>query len=160
MMHGFSLFVKAAAVEREQPHNFDGAILGLDDFDRIVADFRLVPASGMSCRCSIIKPLRVLSSTPSPKARTESLDGTLSAAWRSQEDAWAQVLDAMVRKLRALDAVRPIDFTLVSGDLIDNNQTNELDWFLKVLAGQALQPNSGVLERIQFPARTTIRTTR
>ncbi|MHB8872277.1 MAG: metallophosphoesterase family protein [Myxococcaceae bacterium] len=79
-------------------------------------------------------------------ARTINLDRLVSPAWRAQECYSAQVLDAMVRKLRALDAVRPLDFALLTGDLIENNQKNELAWLLKILEGGPLQPNSGSLE--------------
>ncbi|HEY3449736.1 MAG TPA: metallophosphoesterase [Myxococcales bacterium] len=79
-------------------------------------------------------------------ARTINLDRVAGAAWHAQEAHSAQVLDAMVRKLRALDAVRPLDLALLTGDLIDNNQQNELGWFLKVLEGGTLQPNSGERE--------------
>ncbi|MGC4121399.1 MAG: metallophosphoesterase [Myxococcales bacterium] len=79
-------------------------------------------------------------------ARTINLDRVAGAAWHYQEAHASQVLDAMVRKLRALDAARPLDLALFTGDLIDNNQKNELGWFLKVLEGGPLQPNSGDLE--------------
>jgi 3',5'-cyclic AMP phosphodiesterase CpdA len=79
-------------------------------------------------------------------ARAGGLDLLADGAWRAQEAYTAQVLDAMVRRINALNAVRPFDFLLITGDLIDNNQKNELEWFLQVLRGGLLQPNSGALE--------------
>lgn len=79
-------------------------------------------------------------------ARAGGLDLLADGAWRAQEACTAQVLDAMVRRINALNSVRPFDFLLFTGDLIDNNQKNELDWFLQVLQGGLLQPNSGALE--------------
>ncbi len=79
-------------------------------------------------------------------ARTINLDKLLSPAWRAQEAHATQVLDAIVRKLRALDAFRALDLVMVTGDCIDNNQQNELAWFLKVLEGGIVQPNSGGFE--------------
>jgi hypothetical protein len=79
-------------------------------------------------------------------ARTINLDKLFSPAWRAQEAHATHVLDATVRKLRAFDAFRALDLLMVTGDCIDNNQKNELSWFLKVLEGGTLQPNSGGFE--------------
>jgi 3',5'-cyclic AMP phosphodiesterase CpdA len=79
-------------------------------------------------------------------ARAGGIDLLADGAWRAQEAYTAQVLDAMVRRINALNAARPFDFLLITGDLIDNNQKNELEWFLQVLRGGLLQPNSGALE--------------
>lgn len=79
-------------------------------------------------------------------ARTINLDKLASPAWRAQEAHNTQVLDAMLRKVRALDAFRPVDCVLFTGDVIDNNQINELQWFLRVVEGGSVLPNSGSLE--------------
>ena len=82
-------------------------------------------------------------------ARTIELDGfagKVSGGWRYQDAYSTQVLDAMVRKIRALDASRAIDFVFFTGDATDNCQYNELMWFHAVLRGGSVQPNSGDLE--------------
>jgi len=79
-------------------------------------------------------------------ARTINLDQLLSPAWRTQEAHGTQVLDAMLRKLHKLDAFRAFDCALLTGDSIDNNQKNELGWFLDVVGGKTVVPNSGDLE--------------
>ena len=79
-------------------------------------------------------------------ARPVSMDGAFGSAWRNQEAHNLHVLDAMVRKIKKLDAFRPVDLVLLSGDCIDNNQKNELAWFLEVLEGGTVDPNSGKQE--------------
>lgn len=79
-------------------------------------------------------------------ARSVSADGVASPAWRAQEAHASQVLDAMVRKINKFHAFRPMDLVLVTGDTVDNNQKNEFSWFLKILEGGQVQPNSGSLE--------------
>jgi hypothetical protein len=79
-------------------------------------------------------------------ARTLNLDKLLDPVWRAQEAHSCQVLDAMVRQVSALHALRAMDLVLVTGDCIDNNQRNELTWFLNVLQGGSLWPNSGTHE--------------
>jgi len=78
--------------------------------------------------------------------RTVTLDGMLPDSWRAQEAHSHLVADAMVRKLRELSSVRALDFVLITGDCIDNNQKNELDWFLKLMEGGPVLANSGVVE--------------
>ena len=79
-------------------------------------------------------------------ARTINLDQITSPSWRKQEAHSTQVLDAMVRKLHAFDACRKLDCVVFTGDSIDNNQKNEFAWFLEVLEGGTVTPNSGDLE--------------
>lgn len=79
-------------------------------------------------------------------ARALNLDQVLDAAWRRQEAHATQVLDAMVRKLHKFHALRQLDCVLFTGDSIDNNQSNELGWFLEVLEGKSVVPNSGAPE--------------
>lgn len=79
-------------------------------------------------------------------ARTINLDQITSPSWRLQEAHNALVLDAMVRKLKQFDGFRKLDCVLITGDSIENNQRNELQWALQVLEGGQVQPNSGDLE--------------
>jgi metallophosphoesterase (TIGR03767 family) len=72
----------------------------------------------------------------------------LSSAFRPQETLTLQVLEAMVRKVRAVRrgpvTGRPFSFVICTGDNIDNEQYNELRWFIDVLdGGKTVKPDSG-----------------
>lgn len=79
-------------------------------------------------------------------ARTIELNAIAQAAWHRQECYSTQLLDAMVRKIVAMNAFSPVDFVMVTGDLIDNCQQNELEWFFQVMNGGTVRPNSGAQE--------------
>jgi hypothetical protein len=69
----------------------------------------------------------------------DRLGGSFSSTFRPQDALSSQVLDAAVR---AVDAQRP-DAVLVTGDLIDNAQANELALASTVLDGGVARPDSG-----------------
>jgi metallophosphoesterase (TIGR03768 family) len=54
-----------------------------------------------------------------------------------------QVLDAVVQTVNALHEIKPFDFGIALGDVINNTQQNELRWYIDVLDGNIINPSSG-----------------
>jgi metallophosphoesterase (TIGR03768 family) len=54
-----------------------------------------------------------------------------------------QVLDATVRTIDAVHAREPFDFGLAVGDAINGAQYNELRWYLDIIDGKNITPDSG-----------------
>jgi metallophosphoesterase (TIGR03767 family) len=73
--------------------------------------------------------------------------------YRPQELFTHHVLEAMVRAANSITrgpvSGAPIDFAVVTGDLTDNAQPNELQSFLGLLDGRVVSPDSGSPERYE-----------
>ena len=84
-------------------------------------------------------------STPGP--------GLFGSAYRPQELLTAQVGDAMVRRVNALErgpvGGRRIGFVVQTGDNSDNSQLNEIRWNIRILDGGPIVPDSGDLTRFE-----------
>ncbi|MGQ4383318.1 TIGR03767 family metallophosphoesterase [Streptomyces sp. SAS_270] len=79
--------------------------------------------------------------------RLEFLRSQSASAWRPQETlsvAGAVSLVERVNTLRGAPVTgSPLHFVMTTGDNTDNNSKTELDWFLKVMSGGRITPNSG-----------------
>ncbi len=67
----------------------------------------------------------------------------LSSAWSPVVVSTTQVLDAAVQTVNALHKKTPFDFGISLGDTINNDQYNELRWYIDVLDGKVISPASG-----------------
>jgi metallophosphoesterase (TIGR03768 family) len=54
------------------------------------------------------------------------------------------VLNAAIQTINALNHQSPIDFGIALGDLANSTQYNELRWFIDILDGKNINPDSGV----------------
>ncbi len=72
-----------------------------------------------------------------------SSSGLLSQAYSPVILSTTQVLDAAVQTVNALHGKSPFSFGISLGDDINNNQFNELRWFIDVLDGKVITPSSG-----------------
>lgn len=69
--------------------------------------------------------------------------GGNSSAYSAIKLYTTQVLDAAVQTVNALHKKNTFDFGISLGDDCDNNQYNELRWFVDVLDGKVITPSSG-----------------
>lgn len=83
-------------------------------------------------------------------ARVEFLDHWLDPdgpSYRPQEILTTQVAEAMVQAVNAVSGApvggAPLQFAIATGDNIDNSQANELEWYLALLDGGVVRPDSG-----------------
>ena len=53
-----------------------------------------------------------------------------------------QVFDAAIQTVNALNKKKTFNFGLLLGDAVNNNQHNELRWYIDILDGKVINPNS------------------
>lgn len=68
------------------------------------------------------------------------------SAFHPNEDLTLHVLDAMIHTINKIAGTTQMDFLLNTGDCVDSAQQNELAWFLRVLEGWGVNPDSGADE--------------
>ncbi|MGW4494222.1 TIGR03767 family metallophosphoesterase [Streptomyces sp. NPDC004376] len=79
--------------------------------------------------------------------RLEFLRASDPHAWRPQEALTVPGAVSLVERVNTLRAGpvtgTPFGFVMTTGDNTDNNSHTELDWFMKVMSGGRITPNSG-----------------
>ncbi|MGW0915887.1 TIGR03767 family metallophosphoesterase [Streptomyces sp. NPDC002784] len=79
--------------------------------------------------------------------RLEFLRSTDVHAWRPQEALTVHGAVSLVERVNALRGApvtgAPLQFAMTTGDNTDNNARSELEWFLTVMSGGRITPNSG-----------------
>ncbi|PSM43506.1 TIGR03767 family metallophosphoesterase [Streptomyces dioscori] len=85
--------------------------------------------------------------------RYEYLRAQTASAWRPQESLSVPGAISLVERVNALRGApvtgSPLHFVMTTGDNTDNNAKTELDWFLKVMSGGRITPNSGDPDRYE-----------
>ncbi len=79
--------------------------------------------------------------------RLEYMRSADQDAWRPQEALTVQGATSLVERINALRGApvtgSPLHFVMTTGDNTDNNAHSELEWFMKVMSGGRMTPNTG-----------------
>ncbi|MEV7347184.1 TIGR03767 family metallophosphoesterase [Streptomyces sp. NPDC093544] len=79
--------------------------------------------------------------------RLEFLRSTDIHAWRPHEILSVQGAVSLVERVNSLPGApvtgSPLHFAITTGDNTDNNAKSELEWFMKVMSGGRITPNTG-----------------
>ena len=85
--------------------------------------------------------------------RLEYLRSTDKHSWRPHEALTVQGAISLVERINALRGApvtgSPLHFAMTTGDNTDNNAKSELEWFLKIMSGGKIRPNSGDLRHYE-----------
>ena len=70
----------------------------------------------------------------------------MGSTYRPQDHLTTQVYESHVRTARRIseESGRPFDFALITGDMTDGGQKNEIQWAFDILNGGVVDPDSGV----------------
>ncbi len=103
--------------------------------------------------CDAQSPARVeyLDRFADPHHPASALIGTLVGTYRAQEILTTQVLHSMIGSINKIESTpitkSPVDAVLITGDLTDNAQVNELNWFNTLAHGGTVHPDSGATNK-------------
>jgi len=104
--------------------------------------------------CDSQSPIRpeFLDRWADPDSPIREIIGTIGT-YRPQSMLSPHVVEAMVQSLNRVNvgplSGHPIDGAIVTGDTTDNSQVNEVNWFLALLDGQPIHPDSGDFQKYE-----------
>lgn len=104
--------------------------------------------------CDAQSPIRpeFLDRWADPDSPIREMVGTIGT-YRPQSMLAVHVLEAMIQSLNKVTegplSGHPIDGAIITGDTTDNAQFNEVDWYLRVLDGGDIRPDSGSLDKYE-----------
>lgn len=104
--------------------------------------------------CDAQSPIRpeFLDRWADPDSPIREQVGTIGT-YRPHSMLTPHVVESMVQSLNQMSvgplSGQPIDAAIVSGDTTDNAQLNEVNWYLALLDGQPIRPDSGAIEKYE-----------
>ena len=104
--------------------------------------------------CDAQSPIRpeFLDRWADPDSPIRDMVGTIGT-YRPQSMLAVQVLEAMIQSLNKVEvgplSGHPINCAIITGDTTDNAQFNEVDWYLQVLDGGEVHPDSGSQDKYE-----------
>ena len=104
--------------------------------------------------CDAQSPLRpeFLDRWADPDSPIRDVVGTIGC-YRPHSMLSPQVVEAMVQALNKIEkgplSGHPINGAIITGDTTDNAQVNEVDWYLALLDGQEITPDSGATDKYE-----------
>lgn len=104
--------------------------------------------------CDAQSPLRpeFLDRWADPDSPIREIVGTIGT-YRPHAMLSPHVVEAMVHSLNEIKegplSGHPIDGAIVTGDTTDNAQVNEVDWYIALLDGQSVRPDSGAKNKYE-----------
>ncbi|MEW1722116.1 TIGR03767 family metallophosphoesterase [Streptomyces sp. NPDC093109] len=136
------------------PRDTAAAFRRLDDgpgWRRVVREQLATPRTGRAGRRTVLSSFVQLTDLHlvdvQHPVRTEYLRSQQVSGWRPQE---ALTVPGAVSLIEQINALRdgpatgtPLSFAVTTGDNTDNNSRAELDWFLTVMSGGRVTPNTG-----------------
>ncbi|MFD7899481.1 TIGR03767 family metallophosphoesterase [Streptomyces sp. NPDC059743] len=124
---------------------------------RIVRESLAAPRAGRAARRTVLSSFVQLTdlhlTDVQHPVRTEYLRSQGVSGWRPQEALTVPGAVALIEQINAINAGpatgEPLAFAVTTGDNTDNNSRAELDWYLTVMSGGRISPNTGDSRRYE-----------